>query len=106
MAPVQGMTSSEGDRQGLHRQMVVRSNNEYLQVSAQTNETTLVGNDHYQSRTPLSTAGESISREPQYPQLRDSSFVTQFTRMPSPSSDVALKHVDVNGYSFTTSLAL
>lgn len=31
------MTSSKGDRQSPHRQMVVRSNNEYLQVSAQTN---------------------------------------------------------------------
>lgn len=32
LALVHRMTSSEGDRQGLHRQMVVRSNNEYLQV--------------------------------------------------------------------------
>lgn len=37
LALAQRMTSWEGDRQGLHRQMVVRSNNEYLQVSAQTN---------------------------------------------------------------------
>lgn len=37
MALVQRMISSDGDRQGLNRQMVVRSNNECLQVSAQTN---------------------------------------------------------------------
>lgn len=37
MALVQRMTSPDCDRQGLNRQMVIRSNNEYLQVSAQTN---------------------------------------------------------------------
>lgn len=65
LAQVQRMTSSEGDRQGFHRQMVVRSNNDYLQVPAQTNAYYLVGNDHYQSRTSLSTSGEFINRKPQ-----------------------------------------
>lgn len=43
----------------------------------------LVGNNHYQSRTPLSTSGESINR---HPQSHQSSLVMQFTKKCSPSS--------------------
>ncbi|XP_034545954.1 uncharacterized protein LOC117817375 [Notolabrus celidotus] len=48
--------------------------------------TTLVGNDHYHSRAPLSAAGESISGKPRYPQLPQL-FVMQFTKKLSLPSD-------------------
>ncbi len=83
LALVQKMTSSEGDQQGLHRQMVIRSNNEYLQVWAQTNacypsgQWSLSVKDAFIGSRGIHQQKASIPSIV-HPQL----FVTQFTKMP------------------------
>lgn len=93
LALVLRMTSSKGDRQSPCRQMVVRSNNEYLQVSAQTNV-------YYPSvQWSLSVKDTYIDSRGIHQQKAlipsIGFFVTLLNKMSSPSSGVIFSYVQL-----------